>query len=150
VTHAQDKSRQPTPESRGSDGSDRRPVVLLAEDDGEMRRLLVTALRRKGYRLIECADGISFVEQLRTTEERPSPDHVDLIISDIWMPGLTALEALEGLQRREDLPPMILITAFGDSSTHARARQLGAVATFDKPFDVEELLARAAELVPPN
>ena len=46
------------------------------------------------------------------------------------MPGITGIEVLARLRRREGLPPIILITAFGDEETHRKARELGAVAPF--------------------
>ena len=74
----------------------------------------------------------------------------DLIISDIRMPGITGIEVLEGLHAHENCPPMILITAFGDKETHAQAHRLGAAAIFDKPFDIEDLLANVRETLYPS
>jgi CheY-like chemotaxis protein len=74
----------------------------------------------------------------------------DLIVSDIRMPGVTALEVVEGVQQYGGLPPIILITAFGDKDTHMRAYELGVAAVFDKPFEFDGLLAKARELVPPQ
>jgi len=126
------------------------PSVLLAEDDDEMRKLLAGALRQTGYHVIECADGMNLLHHLRDIEQDEATVVVDLIISDIWMPGVTAVEILEGLHRRDALPPFILITAFGDSTTHARAQELGAVAMLDKPFDIGHLVERARQIAPPG
>lgn len=124
--------------------------VLLAEDDDEMRSLLTSALRRNGYRVVECSSGIALVDRLRALEREVSGEAFDLVISDIWMPGATALEIIEGIHEHDALPPVILITAFGDATTHARAEALGAAAMFDKPFDIDDLLAKARELAPPD
>jgi DNA-binding response OmpR family regulator len=64
------------------------------------------------------------------------------------MPGVTGLEVLEGTREYKEFPPMILITAFGDEETHDQARRLGAAAIFDKPFDIDELLAKVREILP--
>ena len=72
---------------------------------------------------------------------------VALIISDIRMPGFTGMEVLEETSRKEAFPPMILITAFGDEKTHALADELGVAAMFDKPFDMDDLLAKVRELL---
>jgi len=127
--------------------------VLLAEDDGEMRALLARALRGDGYDVVECPDGFRLLEQLGSLLLSPEvlgadPTPFDLIVSDIRMPGVTGLSVLEGLQLFEGLPPMILITAFGDAQTHAAAQRLGAVAVFDKPFDVDDLLAQVRQTAP--
>lgn len=127
------------------------PHVLLAEDDHEMRALLVRALHRAGYEVIACSNGVELLEHLGSyflsDEEH---EEIDLIISDIRMPGLTGLEILEGLSKHDDFPPFILITAFGDAETHAEAERYGALAMFDKPFDIDDLLTKVRKLVPPS
>ena len=124
------------------------PRILLAEDDEEMRRLLVQALCVAGYEVIQCRDGMEFMGHLESFILDRTRLDFKLIISDILMPGLTGLEIFEDLHDFEGFPPMILITAFGDESTHRKAKQLGAAAMFDKPFDVSELLAKVHELLP--
>jgi CheY-like chemotaxis protein len=115
--------------------------ILLAEDDADMRGLLARALTQEGFLVIECSNGIQLLDHLSGLFDRRPLEPFDVIISDIRMPGLTGLEILEGLQGDGDLPPTILITAFGDEATHHAARVAGAVITLDKPFEVEELLA---------
>jgi DNA-binding response OmpR family regulator len=131
--------------------TDRR--VLLGEDDAEMRSVLAEALRDAGYTVVESADGMNLLTRLSSLLLSPEvasrdPEHFDLIISDIRMPGVTGLSILEGVQLFDGFPPMILITAFGDEETHVEARRLGVAAFFDKPFDVDELLAKVKELAP--
>jgi CheY-like chemotaxis protein len=112
--------------------------VLLAEDDDEMRQLLSSTLRVEGYQITECAHGVKLAWLLET----PSTGSVqpyDIVVSDIRMPGLTALEVMEGL-RSQNWPPVILITAFGDAETHETARKLGAVAVLDKPFEMGDFI----------
>jgi CheY-like chemotaxis protein len=130
-----------------------RPRILLGEDDADMRRLLAEALHERGYRVVECADGLSVLNKLSSLLMSPEvvareAEPFALIISDIRMPGVTGLTILDGVRLFDDFPPMILITAFGDKETHAEARRQGAAALFDKPFDVDELLAKVAELAP--
>jgi DNA-binding NtrC family response regulator len=78
------------------------------------------------------------------------PERFVAIVSDVRMPGATGLVVLEGVQLFDELPPMILITAFGDKETHAEAHRLGAAATLDKPFAASELLAKVREVAPPG
>jgi CheY-like chemotaxis protein len=120
--------------------------ILLAEDDDEMRTFMAWVLRRKGYEVTECSTGLHLLDSLGSFVLSAEPVNFDLIISDIRMPGVTGLEVLEGLQAYKGFPPVILITAFGDEETHLRARQLGAVALFDKPFDLEDLLEKVSEI----
>jgi len=123
--------------------------ILLAEDDSEMRALLSMALQRSGYDVVECSDGIGMLTCLASffLPDEYSPDSLDLIISDIRMPGITALKVLEGKPEKHDFLPMILITTFGDEETHILAKQFGAAALIDKPFDVDLLLQKVQEVL---
>jgi DNA-binding response OmpR family regulator len=132
----------------------RRPIVLVAEDDKEMRQMLVQALRKDGYEVSECSNGFHMLGKLGNRLLEPEvlkceAKEYDLIISDIRMPGVTGLSVLEGMRLFEGFPPMILITAFGDEETHAKAREFGAAAVFDKPFELEDLLAKVHEILAP-
>jgi DNA-binding response OmpR family regulator len=125
----------------------KRPRILLAEDDDEMRALLAWLLRRDHYDVIECVDGLDLASKLGTFMPLRQPAGLDLVISDVCMPGVTALEILESMRGREDLPPVILVTAFGDAYSHSEAARLGAAALFDKPFEMRDLLAKVRELL---
>ena len=125
--------------------------ILLAEDDKEMRSLLALMLRKEGYQVCECMDGLSLLDML-SSFFLPDEEHenFDLIISDIRMPGVTGMEILMGANELDDFPPIILITAFGDKETHVQAERLGAVALFDKPFDIDEMLEKVRAILPPR
>ena len=122
--------------------------VLIAEDDPALRELLAFCFFREGYAVASCGDGLCLLEQLTESLDGQG-EPVDLVVTDIRMPGLTGLEVLEGLCDRPLRPPVICMTAFGDPRTHAAARRLKAAATFDKPFDIDALIDRARSLCPP-
>ena len=128
--------------------TDGRPRVLIAEDNDEMRQLLAKVLRANGYAAVECRDGADLTARLEVFVGRRADSDFDAIISDIFMPGPTGLEILEALHDRTGLPPVILITAFGDKGIHARAEKAGAAAVLDKPFMIEDFLAKLHEIVP--
>ena len=119
--------------------------VLVAEDDTEMRRLVVEALRKDGYDVTEVADGgrllVELAHQVTTNYEQ-----VDLIVSDVRMPICSGLQIIEALRTAHCATPIILMTAFGDDATRARASLAGAL-LFDKPFDLDELRATVARLL---
>jgi len=125
----------------------RSPRILVAEDDSEMRRLLVWRLRNVGFETIECADGYQLLDNLGNPVLSGEPDDFDLIVSDIRMPGATGLEILEGIHEAEWFVPMILITAFGNDEVHQTAERLGAAGMFDKPFDIDALIDRIREIL---
>lgn len=119
-----------------------RPRLLVADDDPSMLSLVADQLRRAGYQVVQCSDGTGLAKCLASTFLSDArPNEFDLVVSDVRMPGLSGLEVLEAVHDRAEFPPMILITAFGDRETHARAERLGAVAMMDKPFRIRDLVA---------
>jgi CheY-like chemotaxis protein len=111
--------------------------VLVAEDDPEMRGVIVETLLRDGAEVSEAASGLMLFDRLRRLAATDQMPH--LLISDVRMPGLTGLQVLSMMRERGWSVPIILITAFGDEETHNEASRLGATAVFDKPFEVDDL-----------
>lgn len=116
------------------------PHVLLAEDDVELRELLTLVLENAGYQVCQCSNGEELLARL--TEQQS----FSLVISDIRMPGLNGLEALARWRGNIRRIPFICMTAFGDAQTHSEARLLGAAATLDKPFDLDEMIELVARV----
>ena len=138
---------QRTPDTKTDDTS---PRILLAEDDGEMRTMLTQILGKAGYHVVECGHGWELLDHLGSfiiPDEYPKK-HYDLIISDIRMPGISGLSILQGMYETKHAPPIILITAFGDDKTHMEAERYGAAGLFDKPFDIDDLMAKVREILP--
>ena len=130
--------------------SSAKPVtVLIAEDNSTLADLLSFCFFRQGYSVVRCRDGLSLMERLNDGIEGTA-EPIDLVITDIRMPGLTGLEVLEAFAQRPGCPPIICMTAFGNLETHTQAKQLRAAAMFDKPFDIDVLLKKARELCPPT
>ena len=122
--------------------------ILLAEDDDEMRSIIALHLRREGYEVTECRDGMELLDHLNGfLEHVDGADEFDLIVSDIRMPGVFGLSVAAGAADCQDSPPMILITAFGDAETHQAAEQYGVKAVLDKPFEIPVLLEKVREII---
>jgi CheY-like chemotaxis protein len=122
--------------------------IIVADDDGEMRTLIAHALRRDGHEVVEVCDGMELLQYLATHQlEVENGQAVDLLISDIRMPGRNGLDVLAGMRGADWSIPVILITAVGDAQVHAEARRLGAAAVFDKPFDLDDLRTLTLNLV---
>jgi DNA-binding response OmpR family regulator len=125
--------------------------VLLAEDDGEMRRLLASVFAKDGYQIIEVENGEDLVNFFRfALLDKSLCGSVDVVVSDLRMPGYSGLEALAGLRAAGCAVPFILITAFGSEEIHQQARDLGATAVFDKPFDMVDLRTVVLNIAPPE
>jgi DNA-binding response OmpR family regulator len=124
----------------------RSPVVLLAEDDPAMRRLLWLSLMKDGFQVIDTSDGAELSEWIRRLIVRAHDRWcVDLVIADQRMPSKTGLEVLAQLRHLDWSTPFILITAFGDKATHTEAARLGASIVLDKPFDLAVLRTAVRE-----
>jgi len=121
---------------------DKKPaVVLIAEDDKEMRSLLRDELYDLGVSIREAADGD---EALRVVLDiRPS-----LILTDLRMPA-GGLDYISRIRTFAPGVPIILLTSFGDSKTKADALALGVEAYFDKPVRLSELRGAVQRLLGP-
>lgn len=110
------------------DGKPRR--VLIADDDPAMRMLCAVNLRIEGLVVLEAADGRRALERARS--ERP-----DLVVTDVLMPELDGFELAEALRRDERTReiPFIFLSGEAEPANAARARELGALAYLNKPFD---------------
>jgi two-component system cell cycle response regulator CpdR len=115
--------------------------VLVAEDDPEMRRLVVEALRKDGHEVMEATDGGRMLVRLAEAFDRdPALLSVDVIVSDMRMPVCNGLDLLERLAEARWRIPCILMTAFGDDETRKRVDRIGAV-LLDKPLSLDVLRA---------
>jgi two-component system nitrogen regulation response regulator GlnG len=112
--------------------------VLVADDDAQMRRLLQLALTRSGCAVRTVANGAELIDAVM--QQTP-----DVVITDMRMPGMTGLAALNRLRASHPELPCVLITAFGDHDVHRRARSLGA-RSMDKPLDPDQLAHLVGEL----
>jgi len=117
------------------------PLVLLVEDNADMRRLLVKTLSPR-YRIAQACDGLEGIAQARAL--RP-----DLILTDVMMPGASGEELVLAVRETPTLNavPIILLTAKSDEDLRTRALESGAQDYVLKPFSTDELLARVQNLL---
>jgi two-component system cell cycle response regulator CpdR len=121
--------------------------ILVAEDDAEMRRLIVEALRKDGHDVIEASDGGQLQVAIADESFRdPALSQLGGVVSDVRMPVCGGLDVLERLVLRQQHVPFILITAFGDDETRRRAKRLGAL-LLDKPLSLDVLREAMADLI---
>jgi two-component system response regulator HydG len=108
-------------------------TLLVADDDPGLRESLERTLTREGYRVILASDG-------RAALERLQGGAVDLIVTDLKMPGLTGLELLRAAKAIAPDVDVILLTAFGTVEEAVKAMKDGAYDFLTKPFRREQLL----------
>jgi DNA-binding NtrC family response regulator len=118
---------------------DRHAEALVAEDDDDMRRLVVQTLRDEGFHVVAAKSGWELLGHIADRMLARGGHPLDLIVTDVRMHGVTGLEVLAGLREHDWATPVILMTAFGDRELHAEARRLGALAVVDKPFELDAL-----------
>jgi len=107
--------------------------LLVADDDPAVRQSLERALTREGFEVVAAADGHAALERLQA-------GGVDLVLSDLKMPGLTGLELLKEAKAVAPEVDFIMLTAFGTVEEAVRAMKDGATDFLTKPFQRVQLI----------
>lgn len=112
------------------------PRILLIDDDAAIRAIARRILERAGYEVLEAGEGEAGIRQMRL-------QLVDLVLTDIYMPGEDGFSTIRRLRR--EWPDVKIITISGGSGAglgdlSAVASAMGAVRTLGKPFGQSELL----------
>jgi len=108
--------------------------LLVAEDDPTLREAIVDTLEMKGYDVLQAPNGIEAMAIINSHT-------LDVVLSDINMPGMDGLELLSNIKQQHPWLPVLLMTAYGDVGQAVQAMQLGADDYLMKPFEVRELEA---------
>ena len=107
-------------------------VILVVDDEEAQRTVLSGFLRKRGFEVVAAS---SVEEALRTAAART----IDLVLTDLRMPGATGLDLLDGLRRINPEVPVIVMTAFGTVTSAVDAMKRGAADYLTKPVDLDEL-----------
>src|SRR6266852_7017545 len=107
--------------------------ILVADDDPGLRESLERTLAREGYRVVVASDGHAALERLQS-------GGVDLVLSDLKMPGLSGIQLLAAAKAIAPDVDVILLTAFGTIEEAVKAMKDGAYDFLTKPFRREQLL----------
>ncbi|MEZ4363877.1 MAG: sigma-54 dependent transcriptional regulator [Kofleriaceae bacterium] len=117
--------------------------ILVADDEPNLRRVLVTLLRRHGHEVVQASNGAEAIEML-------SQD-IDIVITDLRMPDADGMEVLRAASRGFPHVPVIMITAYGSVGQAVEAIKAGAFDYIEKPFEqdvirtiVEKAVGQAA------
>ena len=104
--------------------------MLLVDDDPGVRFALTEVLADRGYRVITAGSGAQALNLL---------DGVDVVVTDLSMPGMDGLELVAQIRARMPGLPVILLTAHGSENMVRIASSRGACGCLSKPFDIDEI-----------
>ncbi|MCJ7831050.1 MAG: response regulator, partial [Dehalococcoidia bacterium] len=107
--------------------------VLIVDDEEQMRELLAKVLEKNGYQVTTAGDG---GQALALLEKEP----MDLVVTDVRMPGLDGMEALKAIKELNPEIVVIIMTAFGSIDQAVQAVKEGAYDYINKPFKIDEML----------
>lgn len=114
--------------------------ILIVEDDHDLREALVTTLELAKFRVHEAANAEEALARLAEST-------VDMVVSDVNMPGMSGHDLLGEVQRLYPGLPMMLITAYGQISHAVSAMQSGAIDYLVKPFEPKVLVEAVSKVV---
>jgi two-component system NtrC family response regulator len=117
--------------------------ILVIEDKKSMAEMLARTIESEGYRVLTAPDGEAGLDV--ALKER-----VDLVLTDLKLPGISGLDVLKAVKGKKPLMPVIMMTAFGTIETAVEAVKAGAYDFMMKPFDTSHMLVlikRALESV---
>ena len=116
----------------------RRPLVLVVEDDKGVRTLIETILTSEGFEVRSARDGLEGLLKLRML--KPAA-----LVLDIMMPDVGGLRVLDELAEEHENLPVIVVTGKPQAAEECRER-LGPENVFDKPFDLDQFVTRMRQV----
>ena len=114
----------------------RAPAVLLVEDHTTLLHVFQRVLEDAGYDVTPCDDGLRALALVERSDTR-----IDLLLSDIGLPGLRGDRLAAKLQRLRPAVPILLMTGHSEEVTADSAVALGVTAVLEKPISLESLLS---------
>jgi two-component system nitrogen regulation response regulator NtrX len=107
--------------------------ILIVDDEVSIRRSLKGVLEDEGYAALQADNGESCLEVLRKQA-------CDVVLLDIWLPGIDGIETLERIRELDNPPEVIMISGHGTIETAVRATKLGAYDFLEKPLSIDKTL----------
>lgn len=115
--------------------------ILIADDEPQIRMGATISLRKAGFDTRVAADG---EEALAIILGAPA---VDLLVLDLKMPGISGIELLDELQKRNIHIPVLVVTGYADSSSLHKLFERGCMDFLEKPVDPKEFIGLTMELI---
>jgi two-component system response regulator ResD len=115
--------------------------ILIVDDEKEMRQLLKVCIKPLGYELSEASNGKEALDRIKHQQ-------FDLVVLDIMMPEISGYEVLKEIREEmEEMVPIILLTALGETDKIVEGLHIGADDYIVKPFEPRELIARIKSIL---
>lgn len=117
--------------------------VLVIDDEPELCKILQKVLKKEGYHVLTATTGRKALSLLKK-------EKIHLLLLDLKMPmlgGLELLKKIRGKDKKKNLVPAVIITAYGSLSSAREAMELGAVDYLTKPFDLDEVKSVVREVL---
>ncbi len=118
--------------------------VLVIDDELDIRKVVRLSLEKQGYYVVEAEDGQQAINRLNEGEH---PMVIDVIITDIRMPNINGIEAMDYFQREYPSIPLIVLTGFPDLELAMQLMKQGIADYLVKPVDREKLSAAVANAI---
>jgi two-component system, NtrC family, response regulator len=115
-------------------------TILIVDDEKHYRLILSEVLQEEGYTAFTAASGMEALDLLKS-------QIIDLVLTDVKMPGMTGIDLLEKIKEIDPELPVIIMTAFGSVEKAVEAMQKGAYTFILKPFENEALIAHIAKSI---
>jgi two-component system, NtrC family, nitrogen regulation response regulator NtrX len=109
------------------------PKILIVDDEAGIRESLSSILRDERY-------SVEAVESAELALERLNSGTVEVVLLDVWLPGMDGMEALSRIQSLPQPPSVIIISGHGTIETAVRATKLGAFDFIEKPLSLERII----------
>ena len=116
--------------------------VLIVDDEPDVRKVIRMTLEKAGYQVIEAEDGEKAIEKINEGE---NPLILDVMITDIRMPKVNGVEAIDYFQKEYPRVPLIVLTGFPDTELATSLLRKGIVDYLVKPVEGEKLKAAVAK-----
>lgn len=116
--------------------------IILVEDEDNIAIAITVLLGREGYEVLRVADGTQAIPNIRA-------QHPNLVILDVTLPGKSGYEVCQSMRLSPDLAaiPVLMMSARASQSEQRKGLAMGANGFLTKPFAMNDLRARVAELI---
>ena len=123
-------------------------VIMVAEDSPPNRAILVHLLRKLGFAVVECKDGMIALEEMQKLREQKIL--ILAVLSDIMMPRMDGIELLKQIRAVDEWKtlPFVLVTAVSDKTHIMEAKEHNVNGYILKPVTVQRVQSKLQELFP--